>query len=169
MKERRNKTLTKVLFGVLSSILLAAILYAAASDGTIALWDGSGARQNVTEFEILAPTVGAAADLVPGTDNTNSLGTSSLRWDDIQTYDITVADDMIISGDITSSGFVSAATVTATGLLNIPVVDDPNTNLTSVVTGYMVIESGTWGVCIATGSAQGAFALVSSTSTVCPS
>lgn len=78
---------------------LCAIIFAAS--GTIHTWTGKGSRRNTVEFEIREPTVGTAADFIPGTDNANSLGTSSAAWDDIQTYDLTVLDDLIVTDDVT--------------------------------------------------------------------
>lgn len=48
--------------------------------------------------------VDASGDLLPTTDNDTTLGTSSLRWSDVQTLDITVGDDATISGDLTLTG-----------------------------------------------------------------
>lgn len=74
---------------------------------------GNGARRNTVEFEIQTQTVGTAADLVPGTDNTNSLGTSSLAWDDIQTEDLTVQDDLTVTDDVAISGLLTVTETTS--------------------------------------------------------
>ena len=81
---------------------------------------GNGARRNTVEFEFQTSSEGSAADFVPGTDNTNSLGTSSLAWDDIQTEDITVQDDLTVTGlatvgeTLSVTGVTSVSSITAT-------------------------------------------------------
>jgi hypothetical protein len=90
-----------------------------AADGTIHFWTGKGPRHNTLEMELREPTVGTAADLLPGADNTNSLGTSSLAWDDVQTYDISVLDDLTLSSDtarvILGGSSAAVSTVTTSG------------------------------------------------------
>jgi len=112
----------RFLYGWLVGLMLTSPLQinSAPLDGDIETWTGMGARRNTEEFKVNEPTVGTAADFIPGTDNTNSLGTSALRFDDVQTYDLTVADDLTvtddaaISGDLTTAGLIVETPVTYT-------------------------------------------------------
>lgn len=108
----------------LLAISLAGSLYAA--DGTIHTWTGKGSRRNTTEMELRSPSLGTAADLIPGTDGAGRVGIAANSWasgdfDDITvnddlavTDDLTVTDDVAINGD-TTLGDASTDNVTVVG------------------------------------------------------
>jgi hypothetical protein len=48
-------------------------------------WLGTGTTRNTEQFSIQTPSAGAAAIFVPGTTNTNALGSSSLRFSNVYT------------------------------------------------------------------------------------
>lgn len=112
-----KKKLRIYALGISAVLLSAGILLAQQKIWTMT---GNGARRNTVEYQIQTTTVGSAADLVPGTDNTNSLGTSSLAWDDIQTEDLTVQDDLTVTGlatigeTLSVTGVTSISSLTAT-------------------------------------------------------
>jgi hypothetical protein len=65
---------------------------------------GTGARRDTVEFQWVEPTAGSAMNMVPGVTNTNARGTSSLRWSDVQTTNLTVAGTLTASGGLTVAG-----------------------------------------------------------------
>jgi len=65
---------------------------------------GTGARRDTIEFEWVEPSVGSAMNLIPGTDNTNSIGTSSLRIKDFQGVTATFGGAVTNSGAVTIAG-----------------------------------------------------------------
>lgn len=95
------------ILGLLLGLLLVAGGVWAESDVRNAI-KGTGARRDTIEFQFVEPTAGSAMNMVPGVTNTNALGTSSLRWSDIQTTNLTVA------GTLTASGGVVIPTVDIT-------------------------------------------------------
>ena len=68
---------------------------------------GTAARRNTVEWDFVEPSAGSAMNLVPGTDNTNSIGTSSLRIKDFRAVTAT------FTGPITANAGVSLFTSTA--------------------------------------------------------
>jgi len=102
---------------VLAVLGLTVLAFATSVD--IHTWTGAGSRSNTVEFKIQEATVGSAADFIPGTDNANSLGTSSLRFDDIQSYDATLSDDLTVVDDIyrVSESAVAHSTTTGEGTI----------------------------------------------------
>lgn len=69
---------------------------------------GTGSTRDTVQFEIVTLAVGGSAVLRPGTDNANALGTSSLRFSDVQTYNATIAGN-------TTLGDATGDTVTVNG------------------------------------------------------
>ena len=91
--------------------LLAACLIAAAG----LFWSGPPAQARVTGTSVPTPAdiwcVGESGREVcvdgngafyPTTDNDVSVGTTSLRWSDIRSYDMTLTDEMTANGKVTS-------------------------------------------------------------------
>lgn len=68
--------------------------------------NGTGARRDTVEFQWVEPTAGSAMNMVPGVTNTNALGTSSLRWSDVQTVNATVTGTLTAGAMSVSGGFV---------------------------------------------------------------
>lgn len=81
---------------------------ALAADGTIHTWTGKGSRHNTTEMEIRSPSLGTAADFIPGTDGSGNLGTASNSWANVNTDDLTVNDDLTVTDALTVNGNVTA-------------------------------------------------------------
>lgn len=96
---------------------------------------GTGARRDTVEFQWVEPTAGSAMNMVPGVTNTNALGTSSLRWSDVQTVNATV------------TGTLTAAAVSVSGGFVIPTVDITTTSPTVV---GQLIKTSTYVVYVAT-------------------
>ncbi len=136
--------------------------YLIAASGSIATWTGGGARNNTIEFEILAPTVGTAADFVPGTDNTNSLGTTALAWDDVQTNDFTAV------GTTTLGPQTNVTSMTISGLFAILQDAAPNANLTPTTTGQLVFDTGSGDVCMSTSATANSWVLIATPTISCP-
>ena len=131
---------------------------------------GTGARRNTIEIEFVEPSAGSALNMVPGTDNTNALGTSSLRYSDVQTYDLTAADDVTVTDDLSvgddltltgSKIYTFPSTTTITGSTTIAVsssyiviagsasatlVSTPNIATSGVTAGTYIIVTSTSGV-----------------------
>jgi hypothetical protein len=93
--------------GVVGNLLAPAIVHAAQEIGLITGWFGKGSRNNTYQFKITSGNSIGAANLVPGTDNTNALGTSSLRFSNV--YGVLGN----FSGPITSSAGASVVTSSA--------------------------------------------------------
>lgn len=83
----------------------------AAELGDIETWTGMGARRDTVEFKVNEPTVGSAADFIPGTNNVNSLGTDDLAFDAIYTYDLIQKGDAYVG----SNTAVAHSTTTGEG------------------------------------------------------
>lgn len=111
---------------VVSVPVLAGVLLYAAS-GTIVTWTGKGSRRGTVEFTIESPSMGSAANFLPGTTGTNALGTSALRFSDVQTVNATVSGTLTAAGVNVSGGFV------------VPTVDIDTT--TPTVAGQLVKTS----------------------------
>ena len=91
---------------------------------------GTGARRNTVEWDFIEASSGAAMDLIPGTDNTNSFGTASKRIKDIQamtatfggavttsgaqtfTSNVTISTSATVSGNLQVTGLVRLGTIT---------------------------------------------------------
>lgn len=89
---------------LLAGFLLASAFSVFAADGPQFLnVTGTGSRRNTTEWVIVPASTsdGTAADLRPGTDNLNSLGTSSYRIKDIQALTGTFGGALTQSGNFT--------------------------------------------------------------------
>lgn len=139
-----------------------------AASGTIWTLTGKGSRRNTVEITLESPTMGSAANLNPGTNNANALGTSSLRWSDVQTTDLTAADDVTVTDDLTVT---DALTVSGTSTLQrvtygVQLSTAPRTSTTLVFnsTGTLVYNTTNKYLCISTGSAQTSFVIVSTIS-----
>lgn len=96
---------------------------------------GTGARRDTVEFQWVEPTAGSAMNMVPGVTGTNALGTSSLRWSDVQTVNATV------------TGTLTAGAVSVSGGFVIPTVDITTTSPTVV---GQLIKTSTYVVYVAT-------------------
>ncbi|RTL20764.1 MAG: hypothetical protein EKK55_17415 [Rhodocyclaceae bacterium] len=129
----------KWLFGLFSGILVASVVYAAS--GTIQTWTGKGSRRGTVEMELVSPSVGSAANLVPGTNNANSLGTLTLQWKDV---------------------FVA-------GSLTIPQNAAPRTNVTPTSVGQLILNTTPTPdqLCFSTGTAVSTWVQVADGSSAC--
>lgn len=95
--------------------------------------------------------VDASGNVVPTTDNDTTSGSSSLRWSNVHTYDLTVADDVTVSDDVSVTGDifnVAGSTLTVTAAASISLAGqcgklvrlqtdgaDRTTNTTNTFTG----------------------------------
>lgn len=128
-----------LLIGLLAVGVAYAIAHAAA--GTISTWTGKGSRRNTVEIELVSPTVGTAANLVPGANNTNSLGTLALQWKDV---------------------FVA-------GSLTIPQNAAPRTNVTPTSIGQLILNTtpAPSQLCYSTGTIPSSWVQVADGITAC--
>lgn len=94
------KSVTMWLGGLAVVAIVSTIVYA----GDIETWTGQGSRRNTVEFKINASSPGTAANLLPGTANTNSIGSSALPLKDVYTTDLSIADDLTVTGDLAVTG-----------------------------------------------------------------
>lgn len=86
----------------LSALVLALIAVTAwAGSVYIHTWTGSGSRRNTVEFSIAASAPGSAASFLPGTTNTNALGSSSLRFSNVYTTLLNVSGASTMTGAVT--------------------------------------------------------------------
>lgn len=99
-------------------VVLAVATLAWAGTVYIHTWTGSGSRRNTVEFAIAASAPGSAAAFLPGTTNTNALGSSSLRFSNVYTTLLNVSGATTQTGALTVTGVLSAD-----GGAKIPVVD----------------------------------------------
>ncbi len=87
--------------------------------GWITGWLGKGSRRNTREFSITSGSSIGAANFVPGTDNTNALGTSSLRFSNVFSTLLnisgaaTLSSTLAVTGPITASAGVGVINSTA--------------------------------------------------------
>lgn len=66
--------------------------------GFLTGWYGAGSRNNTYQFKLTSGSSVGAANLVPGTDNTNSIGTASLRVKDFQGMTATFGSTITVRG-----------------------------------------------------------------------
>lgn len=162
-----NKKRWAVLSGLALASVLAGFLSAAifTESGFITGWWGKGSRNNTMEFAITSGASIGTANFVPGTDNINSLGTSSLRFSDMQTYDLTVADDLTVTDAVTVSGTLAAQNAN----VSIQLSTAPRTSSTIVMksTGTLVWNTTGNQLCISSGTAQSTFVSVSTPTAAC--
>jgi hypothetical protein len=142
-------------------VALVAVSLAYAATGTIWTLTGKGSRRNTVEFSIESPTVGTAAKFLPGTDNTNALGSSTLRFSDVQTVLAT------IGGATTISGLLTASTTTLTGGFAPWGYPAPDAGLIPTTTGQIVRNTTSGGFCYSTGTAASSWVLLTSSTTAC--
>ncbi len=73
----------KSLYLFLGAVFVASVVWAARYPLDAETWLGTGAKQKIVQFAIRTASAGASAAFVPGVDNTNALGTSSLRFSNV--------------------------------------------------------------------------------------
>jgi hypothetical protein len=150
---------------------LSASVYSAS--GTIVTWTGMGSRRNTVEVTLESPSLGSAANLLPGTDNTNALGSSTKRWSDMQTVLATIGGTATLSGATNIAGattitaLLTASTTTLTGGFAPWSHPTPRASLIPTTTGQIVRNSTSGGFCYSTGTSAGAWVVLSATTTVC--
>lgn len=109
---KRSKAL-----GLLAGVLgLAGIICAAGTQYPYfhTRWLGMGALRNTEQFSINTPSAGASAIFSPGTNNTNALGSSSLRFSNVYTTLMNVSGAMTVSGAGSLAGITNSGTRIAT-------------------------------------------------------
>lgn len=126
------------LFGIISLLVVVAIGYTATGD--IITWTGIGSRRGTVEFKISSASVGSAADIVPGTNNANSLG--------------------IVTTNELKNGFFATN-------LGIPSNAAPSTNVTPVRAGLLIYNSAGQEVCLSTGTALNTWVKIAAPTTAC--
>lgn len=133
---------------VLSIFVMVSIAYAATYD----LWTvtGSGSRRNTVEFKIQASAPGSAASLLPGTDATNDLGSSSYRFN----------NSYVVTANSTN-------VVTSTATFNVRLNSAPRTNVTPTRAGELVFNTTANELCMSTGSVASSWVKVSTPSAAC--
>jgi len=161
------KSVTMWLGGLAVVAIVSTIVYA----GDIETWTGQGSRRNTVEFKINASSPGTAANLLPGTANTNSIGSSALPLKDVYTTDLSIADDLSVTGDISVTGDM-AVTGSATlqrVTFGVQLSSAPKTSSTLVFnsTGTLVFNTQDGYLCVSTGSAKNSFVIVSSNTVTC--
>lgn len=84
---------------------------------------GTGARQNTIEWDFTETSTGGAMHLLPGTDNTNNIGSSSKRVKDFQAVTATFGGAVAVTGTITASSMtVVTDKIVANGSIVVPTV-----------------------------------------------
>lgn len=78
----------KKYFGIGMFVGIIATMALFAADGTIQTWTGKGSRRNTVEMELRSASIGSAAALLPGTTETNDIGSTSLYWNEVYTEGI---------------------------------------------------------------------------------
>lgn len=78
---------------------------------------GLGAFRNTPQFYTAVPSAGASTHFYPGTDNTNDLGSSSLGFRTIYTYDLTMQDDLQLNSANSQVQFGATTSVSSTVVL----------------------------------------------------
>jgi hypothetical protein len=99
---------------------------------------GTGARNGTVEFNFVEPSEGSAMNLVPGGDNTNSLGTSALRF---------------------KTAYVAQYVIGSNSA--------PRTNVTPVAAGVLIYNSAGAELCMSTGTLVSTWVKVSSPTAAC--
>lgn len=87
MKRSSGKLLLFISAGLAAFAVLLPLIVQAAS-GTIVTWTGIGSRRNTVEVKIESPSVGAAANVLPGTANANDLGNSTYYWNEVYAQNV---------------------------------------------------------------------------------
>jgi len=77
----------RILTCLLAVTVVGGILFAAS--GTIVTWTGTGSRNNTVEWTIESPTVGTAAELLPGADNANDIGSVTKTLQNLYSTEVT--------------------------------------------------------------------------------
>lgn len=67
---------------ITSVIGMAVVSAVLAATGTIQTWTGKGSRRSTVEMELVSPSLGSPADLLPGTANVHDLGNTTRYWND---------------------------------------------------------------------------------------
>ena len=122
--------------------------------GFITGWWGKGSRNNTMQFAITSGASIGAANFVPGVDNTNALGTSALKFSDVQTYDLSVSDHLTVGGLLQLT--VSTAPRTANAVAAM-----------TIAPGTVIYNSTDLGLCHSTGSVQSSFVASTAPTTAC--
>lgn len=96
--------------------------------------------------------VDSSGRVVPTTDNDASLGTSTLRWSDVLTMDVTVSDDLTVSDDATITDALTVNGNTTLGDAGGDTLDLNGTTVTinATVTGMKIGTSTTDGTYLLT-------------------
>jgi hypothetical protein len=132
-----------------------------------------GSRRNTVEVTLESPSLGSAANLLPGTDNTNALGSSTKRWSDMQTVLATIGGTATLSGATniagatTMTGLLTASTTTLNGGFAPWGNATPDASLTPTTTGQIVRNTTSGGFCYSTGIAPSSWVLLTSSTTAC--
>ncbi len=110
------------------ALVVAFAIGAYTADGTIWTMTGNGSRRNTVEWVIESPTVGSAADLLPGADSTNSLGSSTLALLEAFIDTVTATDLAATDADLTTVTFSvttdTSAAPTAAGIIGMGATPD---------------------------------------------
>lgn len=122
------------------AVLLVGVVIGYAATGDIVTWRGIGSRRNTVEFKISSASIGSAADIVPGTNNANSIGI------------VTVAE--------LKNGFFATN-------LGIPSNAAPRTNVTPARAGLVIYNSTGLEVCLSTGTATNTWVKIAAPTTAC--
>lgn len=82
MKSFFTQKISRSVAFLIGGLLLAPILFALGSSYPYAHWTirGTGTTRDTIQFEINTPSAGSSAVLIPGTDNTNDLGSTSAAF-----------------------------------------------------------------------------------------
>jgi len=62
-------------------------------------WYGQGSKKNTDEVRI-----DSSGNILPGTDNENTLGSTSLRWSTVYALDQTIGDDLTVTDALAVNG-----------------------------------------------------------------
>lgn len=117
----------------------------------------------------------ASGNFIPTTDNDATLGTSSLRWSGIHSYDLSLSDDLTVADDATVTGDlfkVMAATVTVIdgstiglpdgacgGILRLEGTTDVQTDETNTITAPSASNAGCVVILVSVASSNGRITL----------
>ena len=120
--------------------LIVGVAIGYAATGDIVTWTGKGSRRGTVEFKISSASMNAAADIVPGTNNANSLG-------------------IVTTAELKNGFFASG--------IGIPSNAAPKTNVTPARAGMLIFNSAGGEVCVSTGTALNTWVKQSSPGTAC--
>lgn len=147
----------KWLFTGFIALACAVIVYAAT--GTIVTWTGMGSRRNTVEFTIESASIGSAAAFLPGTDNTNALGSASKRFSNIYAAAATIDSPITATASLTVVR--STAPRTAVGVAALYAAY-------TIPAGTLFIDSTNNVLCMSSGTAQTSITVSTGTG-ACPS